>query len=451
MKIWQRNDVLTDISKSLRALMYNIPFQERSNYKTFQTNMLKEMTMRDLSGIIIHIVHGKNQGSLLNNHQELQTATTGSIKRFENSGICRNLERHYRETIDKLNNNWIMLLYNKSIHLQKSLQAQEKIFQTTDTARDSSSNHNCKNKLQVIVRKRDSETITNNALNAVQGENWIQRKSSKIKSILPHLHAKIRLYSTVTSNPYCLGNIYIFSVNETISILDAHSGRTILLALKDKSGSNIWSKISEYCEMRKRSRNKGKSKKEDLCKKIESSCETMEEKYEMEEEKEMLREEEFNCSDKRRKICTEQKKMSRGTRESDRASCKKKGDEIQKDESCKDDNARRTRKDVCKSHRSIDKEQISCKPSESKSDYERCKQSRNDDYQRSPCRKHDEGFAKQIQSQSKCEEKKDTEKEKEESKESDCPEIKQIKPCEKKKCPVVTRAPDCVKNDEKEK
>ncbi|XP_067211163.1 putative autophagy-related protein 11 isoform X1 [Linepithema humile] len=329
----------------------------------------------------------------------------------------------------------------------------------------------CKNNDILVALNRNSKAITGDTLNTVEEENWIQRISCKIKSILPDLHAKIRSRSTTVLNLYYSENI--FAVNESIPISEVISNR-IFFASKDcDSKSSIRRKIEEFCIQRKKSFRK-KADKDDICKKRERSCKTAEKKCQKKEK--TCGKKEIDCSKRRKQTCEEQRKVSCKKRkglDKDVRDCRKTREMKPQEEPSKeykDCDTSKTKEDFCQRQRRVEQTQTSCAKSATIKQTEKdiCKKSEEDEYQRSydendKCTKEkkrrkeedEKASCKQKQKET-CQEKKKTDCEEEKkSKKSECSEIRKIDLCKKKECPPVTKAPSCSdssgKTDEREK
>nr|XP_012214529.1 PREDICTED: uncharacterized protein LOC105667358 [Linepithema humile] len=244
----------------------------------------------------------------------------------------------------------------------------------------------CKNNDILVALNRNSKAITGDTLNTVEEENWIQRISCKIKSILPDLHAKIRSRSTTVLNLYYSENI--FAVNESIPISEVISNR-IFFASKDcDSKSSIRRKIEEFCIQRKKSFRK-KADKDDICKKRERSCKTAEKKCQKKEK--TCGKKEIDCSKRRKQTCEEQRKVSCKKRkglDKDVRDCRKTREMKPQEEPSKeykDCDTSKTKEDFCQRQRRVEQTQTSCAKSATIKQTEKdiCKKSEEDEYQRS--------------------------------------------------------------------
>lgn len=421
VKTWQRGYATVAIRKCFSDLMYP-SFQK--HYRNFipEVKILKKHQSIGNTREIRHsscsalVVKENNRQSLpmsLLNHGE--ESARRFMKKFKNVGILPNIEARCR-AVEKLAD-WLIpeVLSNNKLRLL------HKIYSGTKFPSSSLNviNDKCENNREVGSFNRDSETMTDGTLNVVEQENWIQRTCSKIKSILPDLHAKIRLHSTTASESYCSENS--FAVNQLIPFSDIISNSAILFASKDyeddKPKINFRKKVQEFCMQRKRSLKRNRDKN-DICKKRER-CKTMKQKCQKREK--ICERKRIDCSEKRKRrnvVSCERRKTS-----------------------CDKESVR----DCRKTHEQKIKDQEDpCKPK--KDDISRTEED--------PCRgqppvKQEETFYK-LHDFDPCRLEKKEVKKKEEIKTPDCSKIKEVESCEKKTCPTVKKVPEC-SEDKKEK
>lgn len=425
VKTWQR--VTVTIRKCFSDLMYP---SFREHYRNFIPEV--KISKRNRSIRKIRKVSHSSCSALVarkSNRQSLPTSLLnhggkpagGSMKKFRNVGVLRNIEARYA-AVEKLTD-WLVpeaISSNKLILLQK-------IYSRIKFPSSSLNfvSHKSGNNREVASFNRDSGPMTDDTLNVVEQENWIQRTCCKIKSILPNLHAKIRLHSPTASDSYCSENI--FAVDQVIPFSDIISNSPVLFASKDceddgrKNG--IRKKIQEFCMQRKGSLKKNRDKNE-ICKKRE--------KYKT---KEKCQKREENICEKRKRIdCPERKKQNQTQNV---ISCKR------TESSC---DKKRTRY-CCKTReQKVAVQEDPCK--QKKDDVPKIEE---DPCHRQPLVKHETFY--ELHDSDPCRPDKKVEiKKKEEIKKPDClEEIKEVKPCEKKTCPPVKKVPECPKDDTKGK
>lgn len=313
----------------------------------------------------------------------------------------------------------------------------------------------------IVALNHNSEKMSHDI---AEEENWIERASSKFKSILSDLHAKMRRRSTTVSDSCYSENVV--AVNEAILVSDVLSDGTILFAPKDcDSKSSIRSKIEEFCAQRKKFLRR-RVEEDDICKKRERSCKTAEKKYQG-REKICLRKG-TDCSERKRQTCQKRRKLSceRRTSSYDKEGspdCRETRKEVSRQRPCKGHKIPfdRIKKESCAGDHSAESRRTSCEQQWLKKDS--CEKSDESRYQRSSCRKHkkrakdkeckeDTGaregaLCKGGKGRRRCENrKKMTCKEKKGEEDRGCPSIKEIKPCSKKECPPVTKVPGCPKD-----
>ncbi|XP_011874124.1 PREDICTED: uncharacterized protein LOC105565488 [Vollenhovia emeryi] len=419
VKIWQRGYATVAIRKCFSHLMY-------PSFREYYLNFAPEVKMskkhrsiketrkiRHSSCSALAAKENNRQSwptSLLNRGQK---PARRLMMKFGNVGVPPNVEAYCR-AVEKLTDRIIPeVLSNNKLRLLHKIYSRAKF----PSSLSNFVNHERENNREVVSFNCEGKTMTHDTLNVVEQENWIQQTCSKIKSILPDLHAKIRLHSTIALDSYCSENI--FAVNHAISFSDIISNSAIHFASKDceddKPKIDIRKKIQEFCMQRKRTLKKNRDKN-DICKKREK-CETKR-----------------KCS-KREQICER--------RRIDCSESRKRTDKRQDVVPCKERKRSCDKKSVRDCHKTRERKM--------KVQEEPCKQVKKDDISRveeDPYRgqrpmKQEETLYK-LHDTSPCRsEKKEEIKEKEEIKKPDCTEIKKVDPCEKKTCPTVKKAPEC--------
>ncbi|XP_036139349.1 uncharacterized protein LOC118644599 [Monomorium pharaonis] len=496
MKTWQRNYATPAGRKRLldstypSFQKYNLNFvPEAKITKKHRTNKKTKKIDHSSCNALTHVKENDHQSlstSLLNHDEK---SARRFMKKFKNVRGLPNVETYCRaveKSIDwmipaALSNNKLRLLREFYSHIRFPLSS----LNFTNKKRE--------NNRVAVLFNRDSETMTGDTLNVVEQENWIQRTRTKIKSILPDLHAKIRLRSTAASDSYCLENI--FAVNQMIPFSDIISNRAILFAPKDceddKPKPSIRKRVEEFCKLRKRTlkdpedekpkagirekiqklykQRKGTTlekdrDKNDICKKRERSCKTRERIYQKKEE--TCGRKKIDCSERIKRaerrqniVCGKERRSPRDCRKT-----RERKTEIQEDQ-CrqkKDDTFRR--EDLCKDRKST----RDCrKTRERKAEIQEdpCQQKKEDNMSRTeedPCREQrpvkPEQTCYKLHDAAPCRldkkeeiKEKEVTKKKEDIKKPDCSEIKKVDPCEKKTCPSVKKVPECSEDDVKRK
>ncbi|TGZ37533.1 Sex-regulated protein janus-A [Temnothorax longispinosus] len=427
VKTWQRGYATVAIRKCFSDLMYP-SFQEhyltvipkvKISKKHRSIKTARKITYSSCGALIAKENNRQSLLMSLLNHGEKPARRL--MKKFRNAGVPSNIEARCR-AVEKLTD-WMIpeALSNNKLRLLRKIYSRMKF--------PSSSlnfiNHKRENNREAILFNCDSGTMTDDTLNVVEQENWIKRTCSKIKSILPDLHAKIRLHSTIASDSYCSENI--FAVNQVIPFSDIISNSVILSASKDceddRPKDSIRKKIQEFCMQRKKSLRKNRDEN-DICKKRER-CKTTKGKYQ-EREKICEKRKRIDCSEKRKQAAKRQDvDICKGRKSScDKKSvrdCRKTRErkvEVQEDP-CKrkKDDISRTGEDPGRGQRPVKQEQTF---------YEL--------HDPDPCRADKKEAIKK-----KDEIKKEEIKRKEEIKKPDCSETKKVEPCEKKMCPPVKK------------
>lgn len=464
MKTWQRDYPTVAIRKWFPGLMYP-SFQEHDLNFIPEAKISKKLRpikkMKKIRHLSCDAPFTKE-----NNHQSLPTSLLNHgekparrlMKKFRNVGVPSNIEARCR-TAEK-STDWVIpsVLLNNKLRL---------LYETYSCINFSSSslnftNRKRENNREVVSLNRDSETITDNTLNVVEQENWIQRICSKIKSILPDLHAKIRLHSTTASDSYCSENI--FAVNQVIPFSDIISNNAILFASKDceddRPKIGIREKIQEFCMQRKRSLKKNRDKN-DICQKRQK-CNT---ERKCQKRENICERKKIDCSERRKRTGDRQNVVSckrrKNSRDKENArDCRKTRErkvEVQED-SCKQkkDDTSRTKKDPCSGQSPMKQKETLYKLHNT----DPCRVDKKEEietkelHDTDPCRldKKKEIEKKEWHDTDPCklDKKKEIEK-KEETKKPDCEEIKKVDLCKKKTCPTVKRAPDCPEDDAKRK
>lgn len=339
-----------------------------------------------------------------------------SMRKFRN---IPNIE--IREKAEKSITYWMIpavLLNNNSKLLYKLYHIKFSTFSLNFMNNKNKNNHEV-----LVASNSNSKMTTSDTLNIIKEENWIQQISFKIKSIFT-AHVKIRSYLSAILNPYSLENT--FAVNERIPVSDIIFSSKVLFASKEcESKFDIRKKIQEFCAQQKKKSLRKKIDKDDICKKRERSC-VMSEKKEKCQKGEMYEKKEIDCSKRGTRTFKEQNVVSCGRRKS---SCDKNVRDCHKTRKAesqadrckqkKNDDTSRTRKDLCKRQDIMKQEQIPYKQQEQ----DLCKKEKR--------------------------EKKEEKEKIEEIKKPACSEIKQVKPCEKKDCLTVKKAPGCPENEKK--
>ncbi|KYM98263.1 Sex-regulated protein janus-A, partial [Cyphomyrmex costatus] len=485
MKTWQRDYATIPICKWFSDLTYpsfqeyDLNFIPEAKFAKKHRSIEKTRKIRHLSCSALVAKE--------NDHQLLPTSLFNRgkkparlMKKFRNVSILPNIEVRCKGA--EKSTDWS--IPHTEVLLNNKLRLLHEIYGRIKFPLSSLNfiNYKRENNGEVISVNCDSETMTDDTLNVVEQENWIQRTCSKIKSILLNLHAKIRFHSTTASDSYCLENIFV--VNQVIPFSDIISNN-ILFASKDfevdKPKAGIRRKIQEYCMQRKRTLKKNRAKN-DICKRREKSCGKMEDKYQKREK--ICEKKKTDCSGrikwagKRQNVVSCKRRKSSCDKKYTR-DCRKPRErkvEIQEDP-CKPkkDDIPRTEKDLCREQpreRKVEVQKAPCKKEKddtSRTEADPCSKSHSlkqeqtcyELHDASPCRlekkrdiKKKDGYELHDTSPCRLEKKKDIKtkeepekkkeiKKKEEIKKPDCSEIKKVDPCEKKPCPTVKKLPEC--------